>query len=139
MFFRRLWKCEKFTTTTMTTTTTTMDNEQILIRKAHLGLWLGWAKNCVRMGIVKDIKIDNTDMKPYKDFFVATRFWSHRLGSLIVWISYFYLLSNHYTKDRIQYISMFMYTCKYKTAQDRKSLHTEHNFFKKVMICIDIS
>ena len=43
-FWRRRWKCEKFTTTTTTTTTRTTDIEQILIRKAHLSLWLGWAK-----------------------------------------------------------------------------------------------
>ena len=42
----RRWKCDKFTTTTTTpTTTTTTDNGQILIRKAHLSLWLRWAKN----------------------------------------------------------------------------------------------
>ena len=41
-FWRRRWKCEKFTTTTTSTTTT--DNEQILIRKAHLSLRLRWAK-----------------------------------------------------------------------------------------------
>ena len=41
-FWRRRWKCEKFTTTTTTTTT---DNRQILIRKAHLSLGLRWAKN----------------------------------------------------------------------------------------------
>ena len=40
-FWRRWWKCEKFTTTTMTPTT---DNGQILIRKAHLSLRLRWAK-----------------------------------------------------------------------------------------------
>ena len=40
-FWRRRWKCEKFMTMTMTTT----DNGQILIRKAHLSLWLRWAKN----------------------------------------------------------------------------------------------
>ena len=36
-FWRRSWKCEKFTTTTTTptTTTTTTDKGQILIRKAH--------------------------------------------------------------------------------------------------------
>ena len=39
-FWRRRWKCEKFTT--MPTTTT--DNGQILIRKAHLSLQLMWAK-----------------------------------------------------------------------------------------------
>ena len=40
-FWRRRWKCEKFTTTS----TTTMTNKgQILIRKAHLSLWLRWAK-----------------------------------------------------------------------------------------------
>ena len=49
-FWRRRWKCEKFTTTTTTTTTTTpttptTDNGQILIRKAHLSLRLRWAKN----------------------------------------------------------------------------------------------
>ena len=38
-FWRRRWKCEKFTTTTTT------DNGQILIRKAHLSLRLRWAKN----------------------------------------------------------------------------------------------
>ena len=38
-FWRRRWKCEKFTTTTTTTTT---DNGQILIRKAHLSLRLRW-------------------------------------------------------------------------------------------------
>ena len=39
-------ECEKFTTTTTTsTTTTTTHNGQILIRKAHLSLWLMWAKN----------------------------------------------------------------------------------------------
>ena len=52
-FWRRRWTCEKFTTTTLTTTTTTTttDNGQILIRKAHLSLWLRWAKksgwNCL--------------------------------------------------------------------------------------------
>ena len=35
MFWRRSWKCEKFTTTTTTTTTT--DKGQILNRKAHFG------------------------------------------------------------------------------------------------------
>ena len=49
--WRRRKKCEKFTTTTTTkptttTTTTTTDNEQIVIRKAHLSLWLRWAKTC---------------------------------------------------------------------------------------------
>ena len=39
-FWRRRWKCEKFTTTTTTT-----DNGQILIRKAHLSLRLRWAKD----------------------------------------------------------------------------------------------
>ena len=39
-FSRKRWKCEKF----ITTTTTTTDNGQILIRKAHLILWLRWAK-----------------------------------------------------------------------------------------------
>ena len=45
-FWRRRWKCEEFTTmsTTTPTTTTTTDNGQILIRKAHLSLWLRWAK-----------------------------------------------------------------------------------------------
>ena len=44
-WFWRRWKCEKFTTTTMTTMTTTTDNGQIKrIRKAHLSLWLRWAK-----------------------------------------------------------------------------------------------
>ena len=42
-FWRRRWKCEKFTTTTTTMTTTT-DNWQILIRKAHLSLRPRWAK-----------------------------------------------------------------------------------------------
>ena len=42
-FWRRRWKCEKFTTTTMGTTTTTTDNRQILIRKAYLSLRLRWA------------------------------------------------------------------------------------------------
>ena len=42
-FWRRRWKCWKFTTTT--TTTTTKDNGQILIRKAHLSLRLWWANN----------------------------------------------------------------------------------------------
>ena len=37
-FWRRRWKCEKFTTPTTTT-----DNRQILIRKAHLSLQLRWA------------------------------------------------------------------------------------------------
>ena len=46
-FWRRRWKCEKFTTTTTTTTTT--DNGQILIRKAHLSLWLRWTKKCYNM------------------------------------------------------------------------------------------
>ena len=36
-FWRRRWKCEKFTTKT------TMDNGQILIRKAHFSLPLRWA------------------------------------------------------------------------------------------------
>ena len=35
--WRRPWKCEKFTTT--------IDNGKILFRKAHLSLWLRWAKN----------------------------------------------------------------------------------------------
>ena len=39
-FWKRRWKCEKFTMTTMTTT----DNEQIVIRNAQLSLWLRWAK-----------------------------------------------------------------------------------------------
>ena len=44
-FWRRRWKCDKFTTTpTTTTTTTTTDNGQILIRKTHLSLRLRWAK-----------------------------------------------------------------------------------------------
>ena len=43
-FWRRRRKCEKFKTTPTTTTTTTTDNRQILIRKAHLSLWLRWAK-----------------------------------------------------------------------------------------------
>ena len=41
-FWRRRWKCEKFTTTTPTMKT---DNRQILIRKAHLSLRLRWAKS----------------------------------------------------------------------------------------------
>ena len=45
LFWRRRWKCEKFTTTTTTTTTT--DNGQILIRKAHLSLRLTWAKKLI--------------------------------------------------------------------------------------------
>ena len=44
-FWRRRWKCEKFTTTMTTTTTTTKDNGQFLTRKAHLSLRLSWAKN----------------------------------------------------------------------------------------------
>ena len=40
-FWRRRWKCEKFTPTT---TTTTADNG-LLIRKAHLSLRHRWAKN----------------------------------------------------------------------------------------------
>ena len=46
-FWRRRWKCEKFTTmqTTTRTTTTITDNGHILIRKAHLSLLLRWAKN----------------------------------------------------------------------------------------------
>mgnify|MGYP003684193043 CR=1 FL=1 len=45
-FWRRRWKCEKFTITTKTPTTmTTMDIRQILIRKADLSLRLRWAKN----------------------------------------------------------------------------------------------
>ena len=49
-FWKRRWKCEKFTTTPMTTTTT--DNGQILIRKAHLSLWLRWANDnkCLKRG-----------------------------------------------------------------------------------------
>ena len=43
-FWRRKWKCEKFTTTTTTRTPTT-DTGQILIRKADLSLRLRWAKN----------------------------------------------------------------------------------------------
>ena len=39
-FWRRRWKCEKFTTTTTTMTT---ENGHILIRKAHLSLRLRWA------------------------------------------------------------------------------------------------
>ena len=42
-FWRRRWNCEKFATMP-TTTMTTKDNGQILIRKAHLSLWLRWAK-----------------------------------------------------------------------------------------------
>ena len=42
-FWRRRWKCEKFTTTPTTTMTTT-DNRQILIRKAPLSLRIRWAK-----------------------------------------------------------------------------------------------
>ena len=37
-WFCRRWNCEKFMTTV------TMDNGQILIRKAHVSLWLRWAK-----------------------------------------------------------------------------------------------
>ena len=37
-FRRRRRKCEKFSTTTTT------DSGQIVIRKAHLSLWLRWAK-----------------------------------------------------------------------------------------------
>mgnify|MGYP003691357863 CR=1 FL=1 len=37
LFWRRRYKCEKFTTTTTTATTTTTDNGQILTRKAHFG------------------------------------------------------------------------------------------------------
>ena len=51
-FWRRRWKCEKFTTTTtttMTTTTTTMNNGQILIRKPHLSLRLRWAKKIIEL------------------------------------------------------------------------------------------
>ena len=40
-FWRRRNKCEKF----MRTTTPMTDNGQILIRKAHLSLWLRWANN----------------------------------------------------------------------------------------------
>ena len=40
-FWRRKWKCEKFTTTRTPTT----DNGQILIRKADLSLLLRWAKH----------------------------------------------------------------------------------------------
>ena len=49
-FWRRRWKCEKFTPTTTTTpmTTTTSNKWQILIRKAHLSLMLRWAKNPVK-------------------------------------------------------------------------------------------
>ena len=43
-FWRRRWKCEKFTTTITTTTTTTTDNGQTLIRKAPLSLRLRLAK-----------------------------------------------------------------------------------------------
>ena len=50
-FWTRRWKCEKFTTTPTTTTTTTTDNGQILIRKAHLSLWLRWAKNRITRGL----------------------------------------------------------------------------------------
>ena len=42
-FWRRRWKCEKFTPTTTTTTTT--ENGQILTRKANLSLRLRLAKN----------------------------------------------------------------------------------------------
>ena len=52
-FWRRRWKCEKFTTTIKTTTTTTTittDNGQILIRKAHLSLRLRWAKKSTGLG-----------------------------------------------------------------------------------------
>ena len=48
-FWRRRWKCEKIKTTTTTTTT---DNEQILIRKAHLSLQLRWAKKDRSMGYI---------------------------------------------------------------------------------------
>ena len=40
----KMWKV--LTTMTMTTTRTT-DNGQILIRKAHLSLWLRWAKKVI--------------------------------------------------------------------------------------------
>ena len=43
-FWRRRWKCEKFTPTTTTTTTAT-DNGQMLIRNAHSSLRLRWTKN----------------------------------------------------------------------------------------------
>ena len=46
-FWRRRWKCEKFTTTTTTTTTRTTENGQIVIRKAHFSFWLRWVKNCL--------------------------------------------------------------------------------------------
>ena len=57
-FWRRRWKCEKFTTTTTTPTTTTTtptkittttDNGQILIRKVQLSLRLRWAKKFTRV------------------------------------------------------------------------------------------
>ena len=42
-FWRKRWKCEKFTTTSTSTSITT-DNGQILIRKAHLSFWCRWVK-----------------------------------------------------------------------------------------------
>ena len=46
LFWRRRRKCEKFTTTaTPPPLTALTDNGQIVIRIAHLSLWLGWAKD----------------------------------------------------------------------------------------------
>ena len=47
----RRWKCEKFTIVTMRPSTTT-ENGQNLIRKAHLNLWLRWAKKDYKPGQV---------------------------------------------------------------------------------------
>lgn len=41
-FWRKRWKCKKFTPTDTNAETT--DNGQILIRKAYLSIWLKWAK-----------------------------------------------------------------------------------------------
>ena len=57
-FWRRRWKCEKFTKTTTTT-----DNGQILIRKAHLSLRLRWAKNKRVYKVLKVIVVSITNLQ----------------------------------------------------------------------------
>ena len=51
-FWRRSWKCEKFTDEDGRTTTTTDGRRAMTI--AHLSLWLRWAKNT---NLVEDVKI----------------------------------------------------------------------------------
>ena len=64
-YWRRRWKCEKFTTTTTTTTT---NNGQILIRKVHFSLRLRWAKNGKyrvdkRINLLLHITVKRTEKK----------------------------------------------------------------------------